>query len=178
MARFQTDNGAGSMPTSGSNRPGPMGPQPQVVTAGTAPVAIRISRLGIDTDVEAADFAFGLPTDPSTPWVTAWYRNSSLLGEPGLAVIGGKIAVDDDGPSAFTRLSEVVAGDIVELTGRNGGRFSYTIESIDAAAKTPRFENLFADRTAERVMLVGWDEKYPSALSSRTVIVATGLRQV
>lgn len=177
MARFQVDDGVGSMPTSGSNRPGPMGPQPRVLTSGTSPVAIRITRLGIDTDVEASDFAFGLPTDPSTPWVTAWYRSSSLLGEMGVVLIGGKTAVVNDGPSAFTRLSEVIAGDVVSLTGSNGGSFSYTLESVDSVAKTPRFDELFATKDVERLMLVGWDEKYPSSLSSRTVVVASGVRQ-
>lgn len=178
MARLQTDDGVGSMPTSGSNRPGPMGPRPRVLTSGTTPVAIRLARLGIDTDVEASDFTFGLPADPSTPWVTAWYRRSSLLGELGVVLIGGKTAVDDDGPSAFTRLSEVVAGDLVELTGSNGGSFSYALETVDPAAKTPNFDALFATKDAERLTLIGWDEKYPSSLSSRTVVIASGIRQI
>jgi hypothetical protein len=154
-----------------------MGPQPRVLTAGTIPVAIRLARLGIDTDVEALDFVYDLPAEPSTPWVTAWYRNSSLLGESGLALIGGKTTVDDAGPAAFTRLSEVVAGDIIELTGQNGGSYSYTVESLDPEAKTPNFEELFAARDADRLMLVGWDEKFPSSLSSRTIVVVTAKRQ-
>jgi hypothetical protein len=177
VARFQIDNGAGSMPTSGSNRPGPMGPQPRTVAAtGTNPVAIRLVRLGIDTNVETGEFAFGLPSDPSTPWIVAWYRNSALLGEPGVVLIGGKTTVDDAGPSAFTRLAEVVAGDIVELTGQNGGSFTYAIDTIESDAKTPAFDQVLAQNDQERLMLVGWDGKYPSQLSNRTVIVVTGTR--
>lgn len=179
MARLQTDDEVGSMPTSGSNRPGPMGPQPRATTvSGTGPVAIRLVRLGIDTDVETREFELGLPSDPSTPWITAWYRKSALLGERGLVLIGGKTTVDDDGPAAFTRLSEVVAGDLVELTGKNGGSFAYTLETVEPAAKTPEFTSLFAQKDRERVMLVGWDGKYPSSLSSRTVTVVTGVRKL
>lgn len=178
MARFQIDDGVGSMPTSGSNRPGPMGPQPRTVaTTGSSPVAIRLVRLGIDTNVETREFEFGLPSDPSTPWITAWYRNSAMLGERGLVLIGGKTTVDDNGPSAFTRLSEVVEGDIVELTGQNGGSFAYTLDKVELSVKTPAFNQLFAMKDQERLMLVGWDEKYPSSLSSRTVTVVTGARK-
>jgi hypothetical protein len=177
VARFQIDNGAGSMPTSGSNRPGPMGQLPSTpVPSGTGPVAIRLVRLGIDTDVETKEFALGLPSEPSTPWITAWYRNSALLGEPGVVLIGGKTTVDDDGPSAFTRLAEVVKGDLVELTGQNGGSFMYTVDTVEAAVKTPAFDKTLAQKDQERLMLVGWDDKYPSLLSSRTVTVVTGVR--
>jgi hypothetical protein len=153
-----------------------MGPRPSAAPSGTAPVAIRLTRLGIDTDVETKEFAFGLPSDPSTPWVVAWYRNSALLGEPGVVLIGGKTTVDDDGPSAFTRLAEVVEGDLVELTGQNGGSFIYAVDTVEAAVKTPAFDKVFAEKDQERLMLVGWEDKYPSALSSRTVTVVTGVR--
>ena len=179
MARFQTDEGTGPMPTSGTNRPGPMGPQPRTVAvAGTAPIAIRFVRLGIDTDIEAKDFEFGLPSDPSTPWIAAWYHNSALLGEPGVVLIGGKTTVDDDGPSAFTRLAEAVEGDLVEITGQNRGSFPYTVETVEPSVKTPAFDQLFAMKDQERLMLVGWDGKYPSRLSSRTVTVVTAVRKL
>ncbi len=175
--RVQSDTGVGPMPTSGSNRPGPMGPQPRVLTAGTTPVAIRLARLGIDTDVEARDFVYGLPSDPATPWITAWYRSSSLLGEAGVVLIGGKTTVDDQGPSAFTRLTEVVAGDIIELTGQNGGKYTYAAESIDPQAKTPNFDELLAARDADRLLLLGWDGKFPSSLANRTIVTVSARRQ-
>jgi hypothetical protein len=174
----QTQPG-GSMPTSGANRPGPMRPRPAKAAepAGTHPVAIRLERLGIDAAVETAEFEAEQPVPPSLPELTAWYQRSSLLGVPGVILIGGLTTIEEAGPSAFTRLSEANSGDLVELTGANGGTFTYALESVDPQAAPPDFPTLLAQRDLDRLVLIGWDGDYPAPGSGRTLVLAAGVRQ-
>jgi hypothetical protein len=164
------------MPTSGANRPGPMRPRPLAEPSGTNPVALVLERLGISATVETAEFVDDQPVPPSAPELTAWYPRSSLLGVPGVILIGGLTTIEAAGPSAFTRLSEAKSGDLVELTGANGGTFQYALETIDPEAAPPDYAALLAQRDAERLVLIGWDGTYPIPGSGRTLVMATGIR--
>ena len=42
-----------------------------------------------------------------------------------------------EGPSAFTSMNEAEPGDLVVLTGQNGGAYSYMLEAVNAAASAP-----------------------------------------
>ncbi len=164
------------MPTSGANRPGPMRPRPVAEPSGTNPVALALERLGISPTVETAEFVDDQPVPPSAPELTAWYPRSSLLGVAGVILIGGLTTIEEAGPSAFTRLSEAKSGDLVQLTGANGGTFQYTLETIDPEAAPPDYAALLAQRDAERLVLIGWDGDYPPPGSGRTLVMATGVR--
>lgn len=168
----------GSMPTSGANRPGPMRPRPLADPTGTNPVGIRLDRLGINAVVETAEFVNNQPVPPSSPELTAWYPRSSLLGVPGVILIGGHTTLEDAGPSAFTRLTEAKAGDSVVLTGANGGTFSFLLQNVEPDAPPPDFEALLAQRDAERLVLLGWEGDYPVPGSNRTLVLANGVRLV
>jgi len=165
------------MPTSGANRPGPLRPRPLTEPTGTNPVAIRLERLGIDAVVETAEFEAEQPVSPSAPELTAWYPRSSLLGVPGVILIGGLTTLGDAGPSAFTRLSEAKSGDLVELTGANGGTFQYTLETVDSDAAPPDFATLLAQRDADRLVLIGWSGEFPRPGAGVTIVMAAGVRQ-
>jgi hypothetical protein len=144
---------------------------------GTNPVSILLERLGINAAVETAEFAADQPVSPSLPELAAWYQRSSLLGVPGVILIGGLTTIEEAGPSAFTRLSEANIGDLVLLTGANGGTFTYLLESVDPQAAPPDYAALLAQRDAERIVLIGWDGDYPAPGSGGTLVMATGIRQ-
>jgi hypothetical protein len=165
----------GSMPTSGANRPGPMRPRPMAEPSGTNPVTIRLERLGIDAAIETAEFANDQPVPSSAPELVAWYRRSSLLGVPGVILLGGRTALEEAGPSAFTRLAEAKTGDLVELTGANGGTFQFTLDAVDPQAIPPDYVTLLAQRDAERLVLIGWEGDYPAP--GGTLVMASGVRQ-
>jgi hypothetical protein len=165
------------MPTSGANRPGPMRPRPLAEPTGTNPVAIALERLGIAAAVETAEFINDLPVPPSLPELTAWYPRSSLLGVPGVILIGGLTALEETGPSAFTRLSEAKPGDLVTLTGANGGTFTYQLVTVEPEAPSPDFNALLAQRDAERLILLGWEGAYPLPGDVRAIVMAAGVRQ-
>ncbi len=169
--------GGSSMPTGGANRPGPFGFRiDEPAEKGSEPIAIQLDRLGINTDVVPGELALGAPTDPPSPQVTIWYRNSALLGVPGVVMIGGKTTVTPEGPSAFTRLNEATPGDLVLLTGQNGGAYSYTIDAVNAAASAPDLATLLAQQQTEQLLLIGWDQTYPAAASNQTLVMASGTR--
>ena len=169
--------GGGSMPTGGANRPGPFGFRAgEPAEKGSEPTAIQLERLGINTDVVAGELTLGAPTDPPSPQVTIWYRNSALLGAPGVVLIGGKTTVTPEGPSAFTRLNEAAPGDLVMLTGQNGGAYSYMLDAVNAAASAPDLAAVLAQQQTEQLLLVGWDQTYPDASANQTLVVASGTR--
>jgi hypothetical protein len=145
---------------------------------GTIPVAILLERLGINATVESAEFDADQPVPPSLPELTAWYPRSSLLGVPGVILIGGLTTLEEAGPSAFTRLSEANSGDPVMLTGENGGTFTYLLEAVDLQATPPDYAALLAQRDVERLVLVGWEGDYPVPGSGRSLVMATGVRQI
>jgi len=90
-------------------------------------------------------------------------------------VYGGRTAIEDAGPSAFTRLAEAKSGDLVELTGANGGTFQFTVDAVDPQAAPPDYATLLAQRDAERLVLIGWEGDYPPP--GGTLVMASGVRQ-
>jgi hypothetical protein len=170
-------SGGGSMPTGGANRPGPFGSRPgETAEKGSEPISIQLDRLGINTDVAAGELTLGVPTDPPSPQVTVWYRNSALLGVSGVVLIGGKTTVNAEGPSAFTRLVEAAPGDLVVLTGQHGGAYSFTLDAVDPAGPAPDLTAVLAQQQTEQLLLIGWDQTYQDASANQTLVVASGTR--
>ena len=68
--------------------------------------------------------------------------------------------------------------DLVEMTGANGGTFTYLLETVDPQAAPPDYNTLLAQRDLDRLALIGWDGDYPAPGSGGTLVMATGIRQV
>lgn len=164
------------MPTSGTNRPGPLGAAPLSAPAGVRPTHLKLERLGIDATVDVLTFLAGAPTLPVDPELVAWFRRSAPVGVPGVVLIGGSSAIDDTGPSALTRLSEVLPGDIAVVTGANGGRFHYIVERSEVMTDTPDFKELLALTDTERFTLLAWSGSFVSAVAAGGVHEVTGIR--
>lgn len=120
----------GEMPTAGGMRPGPVGqqsPRPTAVNP-TDPVNITIEKASINADIVTMEIVNGVMQNPPGPWVVAWYRQTATLGEQGNVVLSGHVDYWDVGPSVFFNLRDLVAGDIIRLTGENDTRYDYTVE--------------------------------------------------
>ncbi len=98
------------------------------------PTHLRISRVGIDTDL----IDLGLNPDRSieVPPDTAdapagWYRNLASPGENGPAVILGHLDSPDD-QGVFFNLGAVRAGDVVEIRRRDGSSVTFTVDMVAA----------------------------------------------
>ena len=120
----------GEMPTAGGMRPGPVGqqsPRPTAVNP-TDPVNITIEKASINADIVTMEIVNGVMQNPPGPWVVAWYRQTATLGEQGNVVLSGHVDYWDVGPSVFFNLRDLVAGDIIRLTGENDTRYDYAVE--------------------------------------------------
>lgn len=173
----QAGPGSG-VPTSGTNRPGPLGGMPADVQPGVIPVKLELERLGVSAAIEVATFADDVPSEPASPELLAWYQRSAPLGIPGVVLIGGLTTTSETGPSAFTRLSEVEAGDLILLTGANDGIFHYTVEQSGVIAETPDFDALLGHVTDERLTLLGWTETFSAAANLGLMHQVTALRTI
>src|SRR4051794_15938540 len=74
--------GKGDTPTTGGMRPGPVGLNPPTLrTKGVRPVAIKITKAQVDSEVESVNIVNGVMENPTTPYIVAWYRGTGKLGE-------------------------------------------------------------------------------------------------
>lgn len=122
----------GEMPTTGAMRPGPVGLSSapaalSAATGGVRPVAIRIVKIGVDTEVERRPIIDGVMQDPTGPWVVGWYGLTSRHGVPGNAVLAGHVDFAGVGPAVLARAAELHARDLIELTGADVRVYRYTV---------------------------------------------------
>lgn len=101
------------------------------------PTHLRISRVGIDTDL----MDLGLNPDrtlevpPDTPDAPAgWFRNLASPGEAGPAVIVGHLDTPDD-KGVFFNLGAVREGDIIQISRRDGSTATFTVDMVAAFAR-------------------------------------------
>jgi hypothetical protein len=137
-----------------------------------------IERLGIDTAIESFTFNNDEPVLPETPEIVAWYQRSAPLGVPGVMLIGGSSALADTGPSAFTRLSEVQVEDRAVLIGVNHSEYHFEIVQSESLASAPDFTTLLHETVEERIVLLGWEGPFQSAIATGGAHLVAGVRVV
>ncbi len=95
------------------------------------PRSETIKRLNIDTNIKPV----GINSDKTmqTPGifenVAGWYKLGPSPGEVGPAVIVGHVD-NYKGPSVFFRLREAKAGDIIEITRKDGSRLRFSVTGL------------------------------------------------
>jgi sortase family protein len=101
------------------------------------PARIEIDRIGVAAPVERLGLrSNGRIEEPplSRPNLTGWYKEGPSPGEAGPAVLLGH--VDANGRRAvFYRLSELRAGDLIELTRRDGRVAVFAVQQVVRVAK-------------------------------------------
>lgn len=129
--------GQGELPSTGSQRPGPIGrPAAMTVPRGVNPVGVIIPAAAVDADIERLKVVDGKMADPTGPWVVAWYDNLSALGEQGNVVLAGHVDYWNVGPSVFYNVGDLQPGDEIDITGEDGQAYDYAVqwvETFDAA---------------------------------------------
>jgi len=107
-------------------------------TARTDATATRleIPKIAVDSTLEqlALDPATGV-LDPPVEWLSAgWYRDGSVPGDTGPAVIAGHVD-SVTAPAVFARLRELVTGDEIRVTLSNGAIERFVVYAITSAPK-------------------------------------------
>lgn len=97
---------------------------------------LEIPRIAVDSTLEqlALDPVTGV-LDPPVEWLSAgWYRDGTVPGDTGPAVIAGHVD-SVTAPAVFARLGELVAGDEIRATLSNGEVERFVVDSITSAPK-------------------------------------------
>lgn len=101
------------------------------------PTHLRITRVGIDTDLMElglnADRTLEVPPDTADA-PAGWYRNLASPGENGPAVIVGHLDSPED-KGVFFNLGAVREGDTIEVRRRDGSRVTFTVDMVAAFSR-------------------------------------------
>jgi hypothetical protein len=166
----------GEMPTTGGQRPGPIGFNPQAATVpGYQPVAITIEKAAVDAVIEVREIVDGLMQDPTGPWVVSWYKETGRLGVPEQnAVMAAHVDYWDVGPAVFFNIRNLVKDDVVDVTGEDGSTYRYVVEWIELYdANNAPIQDIVGptDETALTLITCGGQFDYQSGeYLSRTVV--------
>jgi LPXTG-site transpeptidase (sortase) family protein len=121
--------------------PGPVGTSTSTTAVGlprSAPVSVRIPAI----DAQSTLVALGLNSDGSvqlppvsTPMQAGWFDGGPTPGEIGPAVILGHVDGDRQ-IGTFYRLHELVAGDQIMVTRKDGSTVTFAVTSVQKVSKT------------------------------------------
>ncbi|MBG0831587.1 class F sortase [Planomonospora sp. ID67723] len=145
-----SDRGTAAAPQSGAARPLMLQPVPDPATAletdpvspaaalpRSTPVRIRIPAIGVSAPIGTVgledDGTVGTPPIDH-PNTTGWYKHGPTPGEAGPAVILGHVDTTT-GPAVFARLRQLLPGDAIEITRRDGSTVTFIVEGIEKAPK-------------------------------------------
>jgi LPXTG-site transpeptidase (sortase) family protein len=120
----------GEVPTTGAQRPGPMGvnPPPVPEVQGVVPVSIQIPDAQVDAQIETIEIVDGVMQNPTGPWVVSWYKETARLGVIGNIVMAGHLDYWDVGPAVFYNITLLTKGDTVDVTGDDGQVYTYVVD--------------------------------------------------
>lgn len=101
----------------------------------TAPVAVRIPALDVDSAlVELGVDSDGVLVPPATADVAGWYADGPAPGETGPAVVAGH--VDSNlGPGVFAELARLRPGDRIEIDRADGSVAAFAVRDVVQVAK-------------------------------------------
>jgi LPXTG-site transpeptidase (sortase) family protein len=123
----------GEQPTCGGARPGPVNAVPGLRPPGVLPVGLRIETIELDATIEQQQIENGVMQNPSGPFVVAWYKETGRLGEEDSnVVLAGHLDYWDVGPAIFYDLWKLEDGNKIEVTGKNGAVYVFTVDWVKA----------------------------------------------
>ncbi|MFK5634945.1 class F sortase [Ornithinimicrobium sp. LYQ103] len=102
------------------------------------PLSIEIPAIGVSSPLHAlglnADGTLQVPSGDRYD-EAAWFDGSPTPGEIGPAVIEGHVTGTGFGPSVFFQLGALEAGDVVEVSRRDGSVATFQVYAMDAFPK-------------------------------------------
>jgi sortase (surface protein transpeptidase) len=95
-----------------------------------APVELRIPKIGVTSKVEKTSTnRQGQLEAPKKPSQVGWYRNGTVPGKRGNAVIGGHVDWYT-GPAVFQGLGRLRRGDLVEVENDHGRVLKFRVTKV------------------------------------------------
>jgi sortase A len=122
----------GEIPTTGGQRPGPIGTEPEASQAqGVLPVSIAIEKISLNAQIETLQIVNSVMQDPTGPWVVSWYKETGKPGELDNIVMAGHLDYWDVGPAVFYNIGQLEQGDQIDVTGDDGLTYSYAVDWVE-----------------------------------------------
>jgi LPXTG-site transpeptidase (sortase) family protein len=118
---------------------------------------VQLEARGIDATVFSAgiDLSTGALDVPKNIRRAGWWADGMLPGSAkGAVLIAGHVDSATKGAGAFFGLKEAKVGDRVQVTTKNGRRFTYKVISIDTMPKAKLPPAIFARQGRPRLVLV------------------------
>ena len=149
----------------------------RAITGPAAPPArLVIPSLGVNAEVEpVADDAQGRMAAPSRPERVGWYRNGSMPGESGNAVLDGHLDWTS-GPAVFWHLAQISSGAQVIVVTSSGAQLNFVVDSNVVFPFDARPQGLFTKTGPPSIALVTcsgpWDRQRGTYVD-RLVVHAT-----
>lgn len=151
---------------------------PAPASAGIIPERLVIPSLGIDAPVEHVGVnAKGNMATPSGYERVAWYKDGTLPGDIGNAVIAGHLDNSLGFPGVFESLNRLSLGERIEVVGKDGERVAFVVKRMTVydAAKAPAQEIFGGDGVSSQLVLItcngAWDNAQKS-YEKRLVLIA------
>lgn len=106
--------------------------------ARSVPVSVYIPHINVRAEIISLGLtsggAVGVPS-LNTPFLTSWYNRGPTPGSPGAAVILGHVDSTAVGPAVFYRLGNLLPGDLVYVTLKDGRTALFRVYSAALYSK-------------------------------------------
>src|SRR5215471_3801651 len=148
-------------------------PEPKSSARAAPPARLSIPVLGVDADVEAVGVdGQGRMGTPSRPEHVGWYRQGAAPGQPGNAVIDGHLDWTS-GPAVFWQLHRLRVGDEAFVSGSDGTRLRFVVDSVSTIAYDANVDGLFVTLGPPSLTLLtctgAWDRQRATYLQRLVV---------
>ncbi len=147
---------------------------------GEVPANMVVDAVDMNLDIEVLETVDGVMQAPTGAEFASWYRETSRLGEEGPIVIAGHLNYWNVPEGPFYALAQMQAGDIITVTGDDGGVYQYEVGSTTQfpsdASPNELFESVDQSAGGETMVLITCGGEWDASMSEyneRTVVVAT-----
>jgi LPXTG-site transpeptidase (sortase) family protein len=142
---------------------------------GEVPIAVSVESIDVEAEVEVLETVDGVMQAPTTAEVVSWYKETQRLGETGNIVMAGHLNYWGVPEGVFFELENVKVGDIITVTGDQGGVYEYEVVSVEELPIAEGPDEALAAGDVETLTMITcggeWDAD-ASEYQSRTVVKA------
>jgi LPXTG-site transpeptidase (sortase) family protein len=138
---------------------------PQAARTDATASRVEIPAIGVDSTLEQLALEAGTDVlTPPTAWLSAgWYRDGTVPGDVGPAVIAGHVDSVTK-PAVFARLGELRPGDQIRVTLSTGAVEIFAVDSIESAPKNAfPTELVYGPTPTAQLRLITCDGVFDSA---------------
>ncbi|MCW2763749.1 MAG: peptidase family protein [Marmoricola sp.] len=141
----------------------PAKPVPKVSYPGL-PVMLKIPAIGVDAAIEyVGNTPQGNMAVPNGPVSVGWYKYGAIPGDLGTSVMAGHVVGPKGEPAVFKRLSELKAGNTLQVVDAKGQTASFMVREIKVYDESQQHNDVFTSTGGTHLNLItcegDWDAK-------------------